>query len=185
MGICGQSKDISKIDPEVKALKDKNKSLKYIKSNLMNSIKKLESEIKINKSNQPEQSINRKNFNDQLSNAQFNNNQKFFKINTKINPNFNNNPMISFPSFMLPINSQISYKFKYTTGIETHIQVNDSTTVGEVITQLCDQLNLSKEKKLTLCFDGNHQKYDCNTSIIFKTLQINPNSGILVISPDI
>ena len=150
------------IDPntlEMNKLKNENKKLKDDISTLSKQIEQFKLDI------QPEKPINsiKNNINTfcQTPNILQNNNN--FTIN-----NLNNN------SFII---------FKHMTGASTSIMVNDSTTVGEVITQLYNKMNIPKEKKLSLLYNANCLNYGCNEQIKFKNLltKQNPNEVILIV----
>ena len=143
---------------EMNELKKENKKLKDDISALSKQIEQFKLDI------QPESPINsNKNVNTfcQTPNILQNNNN--FSIN-----NLNNNFFIIF---------------KHMTGASTSIMVNDSTTVGEVITQLYNKMNIPKEKKLSLIYNANCLNYGCNEQIKFKNLltKQNPNEVILVV----
>ena len=64
-----------------------------------------------------------------------------------VNSKKNNNKKISTNKIKNNFNSN-EIKFTHSTGISTTIMVNDSTTVGEVITQLYTKMNIPKELRI-------------------------------------
>ena len=99
-----------------------------------------------------------------------------------VNSKKNNNKKISTNKIKNNFNSN-EIKFTHSTGISTTIMVNDSTTVGEVITQLYTKMNIPKEKKLALLLNATCFNSGCNDQNKFKNLltKQNPDEVILVL----
>ena len=56
--------------------------------------------------------------------------------------------------------------------------MNDKTTIGDVITNLYNQLNLSPNKHIYLLYDGRTFNYEASCTILFKNCSFNPNNPI-------
>lgn len=151
MGVCGQK--IKEDTPEKKNLFKKKNRLKSNIDALAKQLNFMEDIIIENNTNQQIDSIN---------NIQINN------INNQIFNNIENN------------NLKNTFKFQVTGGGLLNVPVNDKTTIGDVMTNLYNQLNLSPDKHIYLLYDGRRFNYETSCKTLFKKCSFNSNNPILV-----
>jgi DNA polymerase III delta subunit len=58
--------------------------------------------------------------------------------------------------------------------------VKDSTTVGEVITELYNKFGISTDKQIYFLYNANRFDYKTSDTTLFKNLSFKPNNTILV-----
>ena len=179
MGICGQAANISdqnKGKPN-KNLLIKNNILNRNNELLGNQLEKLKMEI-LKKSTDffvDGDAINNINNNMNVLNSQQNNNC-FLPNNNNNFPQFNNN--------IINLNNQNilqqTYNFCTPDLRNTQITVNEETTIGNVITKLCENWNIPYSNGLTLINKGIPKSCNTSDSTLFKNTFFEPNERILV-----
>ena len=77
-------------------------------------------------------------------------------------------------------NIENTFKFQVTGGNLLNVPVNDKTTIGDVLTNLYNQLNISPNKQIYLLYNGQSFNKTLSTTL-FKKYPFNPNNPIVVI----
>ena len=72
-----------------------------------------------------------------------------------------------------------NFKFQVTGGNLLNVPVNDKTTIGDVLTNLYNQLNISPNKQIYLLYNGQSFNKTLSTTL-FKKYPFNPNNPIVV-----
>ena len=73
-----------------------------------------------------------------------------------------------------------NFKFQVTGGNLLNVPVNDKTTIGDVLTNLYNQLNISPNKQIYLLYNGQSFNKTLSTTL-FKKYPFNPNNPIVVV----
>ena len=151
MGICGQA-----IKEDTQEKKDLTKRKNRLKLNIDALAKQL-------------------NFMNDIS-VEINTNKQEENNNNISNNNINNKNFINLENN----NIENTFKFQVTGGNLLNVPVNDKTTIGDVLTNLYNQLNISPNKQIYLLYNG--QSFNKTLSpTLFKKYSFNPNNPIVVV----
>ena len=151
MGICGQA-----IKEDTQEKKDLTKRKNRLKLNIDALAKQL-------------------NFMNDIS-VEINTNKQEENNNNISNNNINNKNFINLENN----NIENTFKFQVTGGNLLNVPVNDKTTIGDVLTNLYNQLNISPNKQIYLLYNGQSFNKTLSTTL-FKKYPFNPNIPIVVI----
>ena len=150
MGICGQA-----IKEDTREKKDLTKRKNRLKLNIDALAKQL-------------------NFMNDIS-VEINTNKQEENNNNISNNNINNKNFINLENN----NIENTFKFQVTGGNLLNVPVNDKTTIGDVLTNLYNQLNISQNKQIYLLYNGQLFNKTLSTTL-FKKYPFNPNNPIIV-----
>ena len=150
MGICGQA-----IKEDTQEKKDLTKRKNRLKLNIDALAKQL-------------------NFMNDIS-VENNTNKQEENNNNISNNNINNKNFINLENN----NIENTFKFQVTGGNLLNVPVNDKTTIGDVLTNLYNQLNISPNKQIYLLYNGQSFNKTLSTTL-FKKYPFNPNNPIIV-----
>ena len=150
MGICGQA-----IKEDTQEKKDLTKRKNRLKLNIDALAKQL-------------------NFMNDIS-VEINTNKQEENNNNISNNNINSKNFINLEKN----NIENTFKFQVTGGNLLNVPVNDKTTIGDVLTNLYNQLNISPNKQIYLLYNGQSFNKTLSTTL-FKKYPFNPNNPIIV-----